>query len=134
VGVQLPGQLTEAQFEANPDAAHPVAITLGLGRDEVRFRLGARMEQGLNAAGSVKASAYYSYGGRTFAFRYPGDPPGVLNLNLHRSQFGAQVSAMRVGGGPVGIDCRHRIRRRAWDGSPVAERRRGAGPDGRRRH
>lgn len=101
VGVKLPGQLTEAEFNANPDAAQPLALTIGLGRDEVRFRLGARVEQGLNASGSVKAQAYYYYGGRTFVFRYP--TPGVLNLNFHRSQLGVQVSAARVGGAPLGL-------------------------------
>ncbi len=99
----LPGQLTEAQFEANPDSAQPAAVVFDFGRDEDRFRLGARVEQGLNASGSVKASAYYYYGGRTFEFRFGGVPPGILNVNFHRSQLGAQVNAARVGGAPLGL-------------------------------
>ena len=96
----LPGQLTEAQFNANPNAAQPVAVRLNFGRDEDRFRVGTRVQQGLNKSGSTTASAYFYYGGRTFEFRYGG---GILNLNFHRPQLGAQVNAARVGGAPLSL-------------------------------
>jgi iron complex outermembrane recepter protein len=99
----LPGQLTETQFNADPNAAQPAAVAFNFGRDEDRFRVGARLDQGLNASGSTSATAYYYYGGRTFDFRFGGPAPGILNANFHRSQFGAQLNAASVGGGPVGL-------------------------------
>ncbi len=96
----LPGQLTEAQFDADPDAAQPAAVLLNFGRGEQRFRVGARLQQQLNASGSTTASAYFYYGGRTFDWRYMA---GILHASFHRPQLGAQVVAARVGGSPLGL-------------------------------
>lgn len=101
---EFPGQLTQAQFDADPDAAQPSAVSFDARRIESRFRLGTRVSQALNVSRSVEASGYFYYSGRSLDLRYPQPPSGgVLNLNFHRSQIGGQVTSARVGGAPVGL-------------------------------
>jgi len=95
---RLPGELTLAQSEANPDTAAPSAVAWNFGRADTRYRVGARALQGLDASGNVSASGYFYYGGRTLDFPIPFQ---VVDLNLHRSQLGARVGAARVGGAAV---------------------------------
>ena len=99
ISTSLPGQLTQPEFEANPNAAQPITVAFDFGRDEPRYRVGMRLEQGLNASRSVNASAYYYYGGRVLDFRFV----RILHGSFHRSQLGGQVSATRVGGSPLGL-------------------------------
>lgn len=97
---RLPGGLTQAEFDVNPDSASPQATTFGFGRTDLRYRVGARVEQGLDAAGASLASGYFFYGGRTFDF------PIVrqrVDLNLHRVQTGARVRAARVAHTPIDV-------------------------------
>jgi iron complex outermembrane receptor protein len=93
---RLPGSLTQAQFDADPDAATPAADTFALGRVDNRFRAGARVEQ---VVGSGIASGYFFYGGR--AFLLP-TSAGIVDANLHRIQGGARLRAASVA--PLSID------------------------------
>jgi iron complex outermembrane receptor protein len=97
---RLPGGLTQAEFDATPDAASPIATTFGFGRKDRRYRVGARVEQGLDADGTSLASGYLFYGGRTLYFPIVGSR---VDLNLHRVQTGGRVRAARVGGAPIDL-------------------------------
>jgi len=97
---RLPGGLTQAEFDANPDAASPLATTFGLGRKDRRYRVGARVEQGLDAGGASLASGYLFYGGRTLYFPIVGSR---VDANLHRVQTGGRVRVARVGRAPVDL-------------------------------
>ena len=130
----LPGQLTEAEFNANPNAAQPVAVAYGFGRDENRYRVGARLEQGLSASGSTNASAYYYNSGRTFDFRFGGNPSVDAPWQLPPAA-GRRPGARGAGGRHVtGTDRRHRLRRHLCHGPALAQRLGAAGPADRRRH
>ena len=95
---RLPGALTQAQFDADPNAAAPPALLWNFGRADTRYRTGARLVQGLDAAGNSEASAYFYYGGRTLDYPVPGQ---VVDLNFHRTQVGARYRAAQVGGAPL---------------------------------
>jgi len=88
--MRLPGSLSQSQFDADPNAASPNAVTSGFGRADTRYRAGARLEQGV---GSGVANGYFFYGGRTLYF-----PIGtsIVDLNLHRIQGGARFRTDRV--------------------------------------
>ena len=100
--LRLPGSQSQAQFDADPDAAAPAANTFGLGRGDNRYRAGARLE---HVVGNGMASGYFFYGGRTLDFPVSN---GVVDLNLHRVQGGARLRADRVAGSAldasVGVD------------------------------
>ncbi|HMU62971.1 MAG TPA: TonB-dependent receptor plug domain-containing protein, partial [Gemmatimonadales bacterium] len=104
----LPGSLTQAQFDADPDAAAPAAVTGGFGRADTRYRAGARLVQGLDASGNTEASAYGYYGGRTLYFP---TQRWIVDLNFQRTQAGARYRAAQVGGAALelaaGVDYDH---------------------------
>jgi iron complex outermembrane receptor protein len=104
----LPGSLNQTQFDANPDAAAPSAVSLGFGRADSRYRAGARLVQGLGASGNTEASAYGYYGGRTLYFP---TQRWIVDLNFQRTQVGARYRAARVGGAALelaaGVDYDH---------------------------
>ena len=92
--LRLPGAQSQPQFDADPDAAAPAAVTFGFGRADNRYRGGARLEQ---AVGSGIATGYFFYGGRTLDFPIATE---VVDLNLHRVQGGARFRTDRVAGSP----------------------------------
>ena len=92
---RLPGSLTQQQFDADPDAAAPAAVTFGFGRSDTRYRAGARLEQ---AVGAGIVTGYFFYGGRTLDLP---TPIRVVDLDLHRAQGGARLRSGRVAGLPV---------------------------------
>lgn len=104
----LPGSLTQAQFDADPDAAAPSAVSLGFARADTRYRAGARLVQGLDASGNTEASAYGYYGGRTLYFP---TQRWIVDLNFQRTQVGARYRAAQVGGAALelaaGVDYDH---------------------------
>ena len=93
--LQLPGTLTQAEFDAHPDAAAPAAGATGFRRADTRYRAGVRLEQ---ATGAGMVTGYFFYGGRTLEFP---NPVGILDGNFHRSQAGARFRAERVAGSPI---------------------------------
>jgi len=97
---KLPGSLTQAQTDADPNAAQPAALFFDFGRADTRYRMGARLAQGLDATGEVEASGYFYYGGRTLDFPIPGQ---VVDLNFHRTQVGARIRAAEVGGAALDL-------------------------------
>jgi iron complex outermembrane receptor protein len=96
VQLRLPGTLSQAEFDADPDAASPAALASNFRRTDGRYRAGVRLEQALRAG---SASGYVFYGGRTLDFL---TPPGVVDLNFHRVQGGARFRTDRFAGTPVG--------------------------------
>jgi iron complex outermembrane recepter protein len=99
---RLPSSLNQVHFDADPDAAAPIAETFGFGRVDNRYRGGARLEQ---AVGGGVASGYAFYGGRTLTFPIPTE---ITDLNLHRVQGGTRLRADGVAGttvaATVGVD------------------------------
>jgi iron complex outermembrane receptor protein len=94
--LRLPGSLTQAQFDADPDAADSFYVTINARRADSRYRAGLRVEQ---AFSSGIATGYFFYGGRTL---YLPDPSGTgLDANFHRPQGGARFRADRVAGSPI---------------------------------
>lgn len=83
----IPGSLTQYQFDANPDAASPVAVVNDFGRRDTRYRLGTRVQQPLSGA---ELSGFLFFGGRTMDFPIVGQ---IVDLNLHRVQLGARLRA-----------------------------------------
>jgi len=104
----LPGSLTLAQFDADPNAAAPSAVSLGFARADTRYRAGARLSQGLDASGNTEASAYGYFGGRTLYFP---TQRWIVDLNFQRTQVGARYRAAQVGGAALelaaGVDYDH---------------------------
>jgi iron complex outermembrane receptor protein len=100
--LRLPGSQSQPQFDADPDGAAPIALTLGLGRGDNRWRAGARIEQTLS---NGNANGYFFYGGRTLDFP---TMMRIIDLNLHRAQGGMRVRADRVARSPfdatIGFD------------------------------
>jgi iron complex outermembrane receptor protein len=94
----LPGALTQAELDAEPDAAAPTALRFGVGRDDRRFRGGLRLEHGVDTG---VASGWFFYGGRTLQLPIPFQ---LVDLNLHRVQAGTRV---RSGPVAVGLDYDH---------------------------
>ena len=93
--LRLPGTLSQAEFEADPDAAAPTALAANFRRADTRYRGGVRLEQ---ATGAGMATGYFFYGGRTLDFP---TPMGIADGNFHRSQGGARFRSQGVGGLPV---------------------------------
>jgi iron complex outermembrane receptor protein len=88
---RFPGSQSQSQFDADPDAAAPFAVTSGLRRvDHDRYRAGARLE---HAIGSSLASGYILYGGRTLEVPNPFE---IVDLNLHRVQTGVRLRSDRL--------------------------------------
>jgi len=95
---RMPGSLTQAQFDADPDAAAPSAQLWNFGRADTRYRVGLRGTQTIDASGHAEASAYAYYGGRTLDYPIVGQ---VVDLNFQRTQLGARYRAALVGGAPL---------------------------------
>jgi len=99
---RLPGPQSLREFDADPDAAAPLALAFGFGRVDNRYRAGARVEQ---AAGAGAAMGYFFYGGRTLDFPIA---TGIVDLNLDRVQGGARFRSGRLAGSPlvavIGVD------------------------------
>jgi iron complex outermembrane receptor protein len=93
--LRLPGSLTQSQFDADPYAAAPTALTYNTRRADTRYRGGVRLEQALGAG---MATGYFFYGGRTL---YLPTTMGIVDANFHRSQAGARFRWDRVAGSPV---------------------------------
>lgn len=95
---EIPGALTQAEFDADPDQASPIAARWGFGRVDERWRSGLRVLQGLGEAS--EASAYLYYGGRTLLFPRPQQ---VVELDAQRTQAGARARAARAFGAPLDL-------------------------------
>jgi iron complex outermembrane recepter protein len=93
--LHLPGTLTQAELDADPDAAAPAALATDFRRADTRYRAGVRLEQ---AASAGMVTGYFFYGGRTLDFP---NPAGILDGNFHRSQGGARFRAGSVAGSRV---------------------------------
>ncbi len=98
---RVPGSQSQPQFDTDPTAAAPSAVAFGMGRDDHRYRAGARLEQDI---GSGMASGYLFYSGRTLNSPTPAE---IVDLNLHRAQGGARIRnriAGQVLGATIGVD------------------------------
>lgn len=93
--LRLPGTLSQAEFDADPDAAAATALTFHTRRADSRYRAGVRLEQAFSAG---MATGYFFYGGRTLELLFPG---GILDANFHRSQGGARFRWDDVAGLPI---------------------------------
>jgi len=91
--LHLPGSLTQAQFDADPDAADAFFVMHNLRRADSRYRAGVQVEHAFETG---IATAYFFYGARTLYV-----PGGNLDLNFHRPQGGARFRAVRVAGSPI---------------------------------
>jgi iron complex outermembrane receptor protein len=87
---RLPGSLSQPEFDADPDAAAPLAETFGFGREDNRYRAGGRVE---GATGAADASGYFFYGGRTLFFPIRSE---IVDLNFQRIQGGGRFRAGRI--------------------------------------
>lgn len=87
--MNIPGALTEAEFQADPNQANPVSVANAYARRDARYRTGLRLDQGIGAEGTLQSTSYVYYGGRTL------DHPiyQVLEQNLHRIQAGTRLHA-----------------------------------------
>lgn len=92
--LRLPGSVTDPQFNADPDAASPIATAFGTQRADDRFRAGVRVQQALGAG---EANAYFFRAGRTMLFAYG---PGVVDGNFHRVQAGGRFRSGLIAGTP----------------------------------
>jgi iron complex outermembrane receptor protein len=95
--LRLPGTLTQAEFDADPDAVSPTAVPANFRRADSRYRAGLRLEQ---ATGAGTVTGYFFYGGRTLDFR---TPFGIVDLNAHRSQGGARFRSGSIAGSAVAV-------------------------------
>jgi iron complex outermembrane receptor protein len=98
---RVPGSQSQPQFDADPTAAAPSAVAFGVGRDDHRYRAGARLEQDI---GGGMASGYLFYSGRTLNSPNPAE---IVDLNLHRAQGGARIRKRIAGqaiGATIGVD------------------------------
>jgi iron complex outermembrane receptor protein len=93
--LRLPGTLSQAEFDADPDAAAPIALPANYRRADTRYRTGVRLEQ---ATGAGMVTGYFFYGGRTVDFR---TPVVILDGNFHRSQAGARFRSEHVAGSNI---------------------------------
>jgi iron complex outermembrane receptor protein len=87
--MNIPGALTEGEFVADPNQANPVNVTSVYARRDQRYRVGARLDQGVGREGMLQSTSYFYYGGRTL------DHPifQVIDQNLHRVQLGTRLQA-----------------------------------------
>lgn len=87
--MNIPGALTETEFQADPNQANPVNVTNVYARRDERYRTGLRLDQALGSEGMLQTTSYLYYGGRTL------DHPifQVLEQNLHRIQVGTRLQA-----------------------------------------
>jgi TonB-dependent receptor-like protein/carboxypeptidase family protein len=83
--LRLPGTLSQAELDADPNAAAPGAVATRFRRADTRYRAGVRLEQ---ATGPGTVTGYVFYGGRTLDFY---TPVGIVDGNFHRSQAGARL-------------------------------------------
>ncbi|MFL5490709.1 MAG: TonB-dependent receptor domain-containing protein [Gemmatimonadales bacterium] len=99
---RLPGSLTQAQFDTDPNSAAPSAVAFGVGRTDNRYRAGARLEQ---AVGSGTASGYFFYSWRNLHSPNAGE---IVELDLDRIQGGARVRSGPIAGqaldATIGLD------------------------------
>ncbi len=99
---RLPGSLTQAQFDTDPNSAAPSAVAFGVGRSDNRYRAGARLEQ---AVGSGTASGYFFYSWRNLHSPNAGE---IVELNLERVQGGARARSGPIAGqalhATIGLD------------------------------
>jgi iron complex outermembrane receptor protein len=93
----LPSSLSQPEFDADPDAAAPLAATFGFGRRDNRHRTGGRVEK---AVGVALASAYFFYGGRTLDFPIR---TGIVDLDLKRVQGGGRLRSGRIAHLPLDV-------------------------------
>ena len=93
--LRLPGTLSQAEFDADPDAAAPAALAFNSRRADTRYRAGVRLDQAFSAG---MATGYFFYGGRTLRLF---NPIGIVDGNFHRTQAGARFRSNRVAGSHI---------------------------------
>jgi iron complex outermembrane receptor protein len=93
--LRLPGSLTQAELDADPDVAAPAAVDADFRRADTRYRSGVRLEQ---ATGAGTVTGYFFYGGRTLDVW---TPVGIVDGNFHRSQGGARFRSDGVAGSRI---------------------------------
>ncbi len=103
--VKIPGSLTLAEFEADPDQADPAKIRNDWARRDDRFRVGARFSNRLDLGTELSNHSYAFY-----SYRFLDHPIfQVLEQNLDRVQLGHRTGIpVRLGNvllkSTVGVD------------------------------